>query len=147
MENKPWGFHLILDVKECNVIKATNPKHIKKFSDELVKRIDMIPYGEPQIVHFCDGDQQKAGWTLIQLIQTSNIMGHFVDHQGDAYLDVFSCKEFDPEIVLQTIKEYFSPKSINWRFVSRDVNNLSPDEKNGTINYINNEEFVTEGFF
>ena len=39
---------------------------------------------------------QAAGYSLVQLIETSAITGHFCDASGDAYLDIFSCKDFDP---------------------------------------------------
>jgi S-adenosylmethionine/arginine decarboxylase-like enzyme len=53
----------------------------------------MVPYGEPQVVHFGSGD--KSGFTLVQLIETSNITAHFCEETDDMYLDVFSCKPFN----------------------------------------------------
>jgi S-adenosylmethionine/arginine decarboxylase-like enzyme len=93
--------------------------HIESFSNELVKRIDMIAYGNPQIVHFGTGN--KAGYTLIQLIETSNIAGHFVEETDDIYLDVFSCKPFEQDTVTQTVNEYFSPKVISSFFLKRQA--------------------------
>jgi S-adenosylmethionine/arginine decarboxylase-like enzyme len=111
----------MLDVAGCDVAKATDPSHIAAFSRELVKRIDMVAYGEPQVVHFADHCADKAGWTLVQLIETSNICGHFLDENGDLYLDVFSCKQFNSELVRQTVQEYFSPMSIRSNFTTRDA--------------------------
>lgn len=108
MNDSYWGYHLILDCHAGDISKVTDPEHIKKFSQDLVKRIDMIAYGEPQIVHFADHCPDKAGWTLIQLIETSNICGHFLDDSGDLYLDVFSCKEFEDTTVIECLQEYFS---------------------------------------
>lgn len=48
---------------------------------KLVKDIDMVPYGGPQVVHFGSGN--KAGYTLVQLIETSNITAHFVEETND----------------------------------------------------------------
>lgn len=114
MENQnegPWGFHLVLDITGCDIEAATNPNIIKTFCEQLVKDIDMIPFGDPMIVHFCDGDK-KAGWTLVQLIQTSNIMAHFIDMNGDCFMDIFSCKQFDKDTALECINKYFRPKYI-----------------------------------
>jgi S-adenosylmethionine/arginine decarboxylase-like enzyme len=115
-----WGKHLTLDVKGCDKTRVTDPGYISEFTKKLVQRIDMVPYGEPQLVHFADGTE-KAGWTVIQLIQTSNIMGHFLDINGDLYLDVFSCKEFKEEIVIETLKEYFAPEQIQTNVIYRDA--------------------------
>jgi S-adenosylmethionine decarboxylase len=115
-----WGQHLILDVKGCDVSKSSDADYIRTFTKELVKRIDMVPYGEPQIVHFADGTD-LAGWTVIQLIHTSNIMGHFLDKNGDLYLDVFSCKEFDSRDVIEILTEYFEPVSLKTNLLYRQA--------------------------
>lgn len=102
-----FGYHLVLDIKGCT--GATDQALIGNFARELVKRIDMVPHGEPQIVHFAEHCEDLAGNTLIQLLQTSNIMAHFVDKTGDCYLDVFSCKSFNPQDVIDVVNEFFNP--------------------------------------
>lgn len=116
-----WGYHAIFDCTSCDIGLITDRENIDKFVRELVKRINMVAYGEPVIEHFATHDPQKAGYSLVQLIETSNITGHFVDKNGDAYIDVFSCKEFDMEIVIDTIQEFFNPKRIRDRFMCRDA--------------------------
>jgi S-adenosylmethionine/arginine decarboxylase-like enzyme len=115
-----WGKHLVIDAKGCIISCANDPKYIKEFTKALVKKIDMRPYGEPQVIHFADGGD-KAGWTMIQLIETSNIMGHFLDHNGDLYLDVFSCKDFDEQIVIDLLNIWFSPEEIKTNVLMRDA--------------------------
>lgn len=115
----PWGYHLIIDARECNKEKITSGDNIAEFSRVLVKRIDMVAYGEPQVVHFAEHDPEKAGYTLIQLIETSNIAAHFCDNSGDAYFDVFSCKPFDNDTVIDTVAEFFEPSELNTTFLTR----------------------------
>ena len=79
----------------------------------------MVAYGEPQIVHFGSGN--KAGYTLVQLIETSNICCHFVEETNDLYLDVFSCKPFEPTDVQRVVSQYFSPERINTIFLNRQA--------------------------
>jgi S-adenosylmethionine/arginine decarboxylase-like enzyme len=93
--------------------------NIYRFTKNLVRDIKMVAYGEPQIVMFGTGN--KKGYTLVQLIETSNITGHFVEETDDMYLDVFSCKEFDPKTVEEVVAWYFAPKNIDTKFVSRDA--------------------------
>lgn len=114
-----WGYHLLLDCAACDLSKVTDPAVIKEFVVQLVTDIDMVAYGEPQIVHFGDGD--LSGWTLVQLIETSNITAHFCDNNGDAYIDVFSCKEFDPEIALAVVQKFFSPSNTRKIFLTRQA--------------------------
>lgn len=112
-----WGYHLILDVKGCDLTKSKDPIFISDFVKQLVKNIDMIPFGEPQVLHF--GEGELTGWTVLQFIQTSNIMGHFMDHNGDLYFDVFSCKHFDENVVLDMLKEWFNPENIKYEMKYR----------------------------
>ena len=113
-----WGYHLILDCYDADKALVTDPDNIAAFAKELVKRIDMVAYGEPQIIHF--GEDDKSGYTLVQLIETSNISAHFCDGSGNFYLDVFSCKPYSVEAVLETVREYFIPQRIRERYVERD---------------------------
>lgn len=120
MEELYWGYHLILDCKNCNDnCKYPNGYKIEEFARRLVKDIDMVAYGEPQVVHF--GKDDKTGYTLVQLIETSNISGHFCDDTGDIYLDVFSCKPYDISVVKNLVKEYFQPEKIRTTYLTRQA--------------------------
>lgn len=121
-----WGWELIIDMRCGHLNLVTDPIYIADFARSLVKKIDMVAFGEPQVVHFADHCRDKAGWTLIQLMETSNITAHFLDNDGDAYINVFSCKQFDPDVVVKTIQEWFKPASVSSFMVERNAkaNNL-----------------------
>ena len=92
-----WGYHLTLDCAGCNHKAITDYDTIWRFAKQLVVDIDMAAYGEPQIVKF--GSDDKAGYNLVQLIETSNICAQFVNENDTMYLVVFSCKPYDAQIV------------------------------------------------
>ena len=112
-----WGYHLVLNASRCGALNIRCPKNIKGFSDTLVKRIDMKAYGAPQIVHFGEGN--KGGYTLVQLIETSNIMAHFSEEWNAMFLDVFSCKPFEPKEVVEHVQDWFNPIHIESTFLNR----------------------------
>lgn len=118
-EVKYWGYHLHLDCSGCNNEAIKSHQTIYDFTKELVKAIDMIAYGEPQIINF--GSEDKAGYTLVQLIETSNIGAHFVNEYNHIYLDVFSCKIFDQKVVKQLVKKYFGAKKMRKTFMYRQA--------------------------
>jgi len=120
----PWGWHCIMDAAGCNHNSITDYDNIYNFAKELVKEIDMVPYGEPQIVKFGSGD--KSGYTLVQLIETSNICAHFVDENDEVYLDVFSCKPYDVRIVENMMVKYFNAKTIRTGFIERKATLQTP---------------------
>jgi S-adenosylmethionine decarboxylase len=114
-----WGHHLLLNAGQCVPATIRSKPIIQAFSRALVKKIDMVPYGQPKVVMFGSGN--KKGYTLVQLIETSNITAHFVEETEDMYLDVFSCKEFDYKDVVYMVNYYFGPASVDTKFVSRDA--------------------------
>lgn len=118
---RSWGYHLILDCQGCELSKISNPHQIRSFAQALVARIEMKAFGEPFIEHFAAHDPKAGGYSLVQLIETSSITGHFVDANGDAYLDIFSCQNFDLEAAQQVVREYFEPKQIKLTYLTRQA--------------------------
>jgi len=116
-----WGYHLMLDCAACDHDKITDGANITAFTKELVKRIDMVAYGEPVVAHFATHDLSKSGISFCQMIETSNITGHFVDADGNFYIDVFSCKPYSIDVVVDTFREYFDPTSIRQNFLTRQA--------------------------
>jgi len=114
-----WGYHLTVDASNCNPEALRSKKIITDFVKTLVSDIDMVAYGAPRIVMFGEGN--KKGYTLIQLIETSNISAHFVEETNDIYFDIFSCKSFDPKIAIKVIDDYFQPKKTKVRFIKRQA--------------------------
>lgn len=106
-----WGDELIMDCKGCNDNVKT-AEGIRAFVEELVPAIDMKAYGEPMIVHFASHDPTKGGYSLCQMIETSSITGHFVDLNGDCYINIFSCKEVNKDVALDIVFKHFAPQSV-----------------------------------
>lgn len=116
---RTWGKHLILDAAGCSPKMIGCSTVITSFAKDLVKRIDMVPYGNPQVVMFGSGN--KKGYTLVQLIETSNITAHFVEENNSMYLDVFSCKDFDPDLVKEAVYEYFDAQKFRSKLMLRQA--------------------------
>ncbi len=117
---KPWGQHLVLDLGGCNE-NICSKDAISAFVKELVKEIDMVAYGEPLIVHFAEHSYEAAGYSLVQLIETSAIMGHFSDNNRDAYLDIFSCKCVNQNVAIKVVEKHFAPTKIRTAFLERGI--------------------------
>ncbi len=116
-----WGYHLILDCQACDIPSISDPVNLTKFVKTLVDTIEMKAYGEPVLEHFATHCPDKAGYSLVQLIETSSITGHFVEKNGDAYLDIFSCKPFSSDKAKEVIYAFFRPKKIKMHFITRQA--------------------------
>jgi S-adenosylmethionine/arginine decarboxylase-like enzyme len=119
LEMDAWGQHLVLDLGGCDRAAITSAETIRAFSETLVEAIDMKAYGPPIIEHFATHSPECAGFSLVQLIETSNICAHFSDMTGDVYLDVFSCKPFSAEIAIGVCETFFRPKTVTQQTLMR----------------------------
>jgi S-adenosylmethionine decarboxylase len=116
-----WGKHLVLDCSSCDREAVRNPDTIREFCADLVSSIGMVAYGGPVLEHFATHLPEAAGYSLVQLIETSAVTGHFCDASGDAYLDVFSCKDFDSKVAIRVVRKHFRPKLVRRIDLYRDA--------------------------
>lgn len=117
---KPWGKHLLLDCAGCNFFLINDTENIRNFIKELVERIDMTAHGDAQIEFLLPGTDNE-GYSVLQMITTSNITIHFVNKTKEAYIDVFSCKDFDTTIVEDIVVKYFETTSIRTNILCRQA--------------------------
>lgn len=113
---KYYGQHMMASLAGCNNNLLETIK-IAEYFKELVQAIDMVAYGDPLIARFGSGIEE--GISGVQLIETSAITIHTNDMALDLYLDVFSCKEYDNQIVLDITHKYFSPREVSYEVVLR----------------------------
>jgi S-adenosylmethionine decarboxylase len=102
----PWGVMSSIDVYNSDPDIIRDADSIKRFVYELCEIIQMKRFGECQVVHFGE-DEKVAGFSMTQLIETSLISGHFANESNTVYLDVFSCKFYDPRQVAEFAISFF----------------------------------------
>lgn len=105
-----WGIAASIDIYDCNPETIRSADAIRRFVVELCDLIEMKRFGETTVVHFGE-DERVTGYSMVQLIETSLISGHFANQTNAAYLDVFSCKPYDPDIVRNFAEKFFSGTS------------------------------------
>ena len=105
-----WGLATALDLQGCNPESIRSAEKIRRYTVELCDRIGVKRFGDPVIVHFGE-DERVAGYSLVQLIETSLVSGHFANLTDRAYLDIFSCAYYDPSEVARFSAEFFEARS------------------------------------
>lgn len=101
-----WGLLTSVDLHGCNPAMIRDAGMIGRFASMLCTRLAVKAYGEPQVIEFGD-DPKVHGYSLTQLIESSLIAAHFAELTNSVYLDVFSCKYYDPGEVVAFAKEFF----------------------------------------
>jgi S-adenosylmethionine/arginine decarboxylase-like enzyme len=108
-EGRAWGVSTAVDLQDCNPDTIRDRDRIEAFVVALCELIGMKRYGTCQIVHF--GEGRVAGYSMVQLIETSLISGHFANDTNRAYLDIFSCKGYDAGVVEEFARQFFEAKT------------------------------------
>jgi S-adenosylmethionine/arginine decarboxylase-like enzyme len=102
----PWGVASNIDIYDCNAETIRSADKIRQFVTELCDLIEMKRFGDTIVVHFGE-DERVSGYSMVQLIETSLISAHFANKTNTTYLDVFSCKPYDTEVVAEFAREFF----------------------------------------
>lgn len=113
-----WGLLSSIDLHSCNPETIRDAEKIKQFVKELCELIKMKKYGECHVVHFGE-DPRVAGFSMMQLIETSLVSGHFANLTNNVYLDIFSCKFYNPKVAAEFAKKFFQAKDYKLHHVLR----------------------------
>ncbi|RKY36016.1 MAG: S-adenosylmethionine decarboxylase [Candidatus Omnitrophota bacterium] len=118
-EQNIYGYELIMDLFACELAVITSKEKLQEYVDELCKLIKMKKFGSTLLPYFGEENPYTKGYSLVQLIETSSITGHFSDLWGTAYINIFSCMPYDRELAEKFTKEFFHAKEIKTRFIVR----------------------------
>ncbi len=116
-EHKSWGLVASIDLYECNREFISSATKIKQLIDELCARIGMKQYGAPLIQRFAEGTLE--GYSAMQFIETSSITMHFDETENRAFIDIFSCKCFEPSDAERFCKEFLAATSSKVKYFFR----------------------------
>ena len=101
----PWGMMAVVDLHDADRERLADPDNIRAFVADVVDAIGMVTHGPTLLERFGEGDLE--GWSAIQFIETSSLTIHADEFGGRCYIDVFSCKPFDPEVAAEIAMQYF----------------------------------------
>ena len=119
MNKKIYGYELIINLHECDRDIISSKEKLQEYVDELCELIKMEKYGETLLPYFGERAAYTKGYSLVQLIETSSITGHFSDLWGTAYLNIFSCKKYDNIKAKKFTRQFFKAKRISSTFLTR----------------------------
>jgi S-adenosylmethionine/arginine decarboxylase-like enzyme len=101
----PWGMMAVIDLHDADRARLADPETIRMFVSEVVPMIGMVAHGPTLLERFGEGELE--GWSAMQFIETSSLTIHADEFGGRCYIDVFSCKPFDPEVAAGVALRHF----------------------------------------
>jgi S-adenosylmethionine decarboxylase len=117
-KQEAWGLLASIDLHKCDPALIRDKEAVTRHVHELCDRIGMKRFGETVVVNFGE-DPRVSGFSMTQLIETSLISGHYANQSNAVYLDVFSCKYYNPFEVAEFSKEFFGAKNYNLTYTLR----------------------------
>lgn len=115
----PYGYELILDLHNCDPAIFTK-ELVEKFCKDACEVIDMNP--EDFHIWASDPDDYETdpphlhGVSAVQFITTSTLVVHTITKMRRVYINLFSCKSFDPAKASAFSVAYFKGDVVNNRF-------------------------------
>lgn len=117
----PYGKELIVDLHGCPNLSLDTD--LQDFCEVLAELVNM----ETEDFHYWkseetdERDPKVFGVSSIQFITTSNITIHALPllNDGSVYLNLFSCKDFDTDVAVKFVKEWFNAKLCRHTIVER----------------------------
>lgn len=100
--------HITVNARIDPTFKALPKDDAQRFVDKLLKAIHMKPLGP---LNWSDAeDLDFPGQSFVQMITTSHCSLHLFTHTdgtNELYFDLYSCKKFDTEKVVELLNEKF----------------------------------------
>ncbi len=118
MAKTHYGTELILDLHGCDTSKFTK-KQLTKYVIELCKLLRMKRFGKPMYWIENRNLRRLKGASIVQFIETSDIVVHAPVLMKTVYINVFSCKKFDAKTARSFTENYFKAKKSSARIIVR----------------------------
>ena len=106
---KPWGKSIAIDLYGCEHEKLTDPELLEDFVRRVIKVVEMEAHGPCHVDRF--GEGKIEGLSAMQFIKTSAITVHLDEVGNRAFIDIFSCKDFNPDIATSFAQQFFSAQT------------------------------------
>ncbi|MFC7547703.1 S-adenosylmethionine decarboxylase family protein [Plantactinospora sp. GCM10030261] len=114
-----FGVELVLNLHGCAPDTVRSPDRLAAYVRDLCELIGMRRYGDLFAERFGLNETKTTGYSIVQLIETSSITGHFSEARNAAYLNIFSCKEFDIDAATAFTAGFFGATSVERHVLTR----------------------------
>ncbi len=116
-----YGVESIMDIHKCDTSLFTK-ENLLEYVKEVTQRSGMTVYGEPFVWDAMKYEEDHLnGISVLQWIMTSSIVIHSMNKTGVIFINIFSCKEFDVDMIANFSKEFFQGQTMDLRTIKRGV--------------------------
>jgi S-adenosylmethionine decarboxylase len=116
-----FGPHMILDCYGCPGEKLSDLDLIFNALDSLPGKIGMTKIMPPHVFKYTGKVPEDWGVSGVVLIAESHISVHTFPEKGHAFIDIFSCKDFDTDFARRELLETFAAANHEVVLVNRGL--------------------------
>ena len=117
-----FGLHVTIDASGCNKRKLASVTLVYDILNKLPEKIGMtkmtLPYVVKWLDKFAHGTEGISGFVMIA---ESHISIHTFPDQDYVFMDIFSCREFDAELVIKYLTRAFESTKYDRHILKRGV--------------------------
>lgn len=110
----------MLDIYNCDPEALNDKDLVYDILNSLPEKIGMKKLMKPYVL-FAEANNKRdpGGWSGFVMIQESHMSLHTFIKRRFITADVYSCKKFDPKVVLNHFKKTFKTKDIDYNIEIR----------------------------
>jgi len=113
--------HLIIDGYGGSAQKMQDVQHIYQLLDRYPSQIGMVKLSPPQVAKYLGSKPEDWGISGFVLIAESHISIHTFPERCYINIDIFSCKEFDPEQAIKEFQQQFGLDEVRSYILNRGL--------------------------
>ena len=113
--------HLIIDGFGANRQMLESEELIYELLDHYPSQIGMTKVAPPQVFRYVGSKPDDWGVSGFVLIAESHISIHTFPERHYVNIDIFSCKDFDPEQAIRELKDRFEPAELKTYLLNRGL--------------------------
>ena len=121
-EPAPYGYELIIDLHQCDSARF-NATDVERFCKELCALVKMkcedFHIWASSLEDYATEAPHLYGTSAVQFITTSTLVIHTLPKLLCAYVNLFSCKSFEPAEATEFVASFFGGTVVQSNFVRR----------------------------
>lgn len=109
----PFGLHVMMDMYNCSPDVLNDKELVYNILDTLPGKIGMRKLMQPAVTFAQpNGKKDPGGWSGFVMIQESHISIHTFIKRRFVTMDIYSCKQFDTQKVINYFKKKFKTDDV-----------------------------------
>src|SRR3989338_7421701 len=116
---REFGQHLTIDASKCDIKKLMDYSLVYDILNKLPEKLGMTKMMLPHVVKWLDAGATIDGISGFVMIAESHISIHTFPEKKYAFIDIFSCKQFDAEGAVQLLINAFMAKKHTTKTIIR----------------------------